>query len=105
VKKHERDLPERLAQEAGVRLQRRPGADLIAATDASPFLDACERHGVRVLGAEGFYLRPDGLYPDMDRILDLSAVTDAAKSVAEAQRFVREVTVPDLLFDFTLDAN
>jgi hypothetical protein len=104
VRKHEPDLCERLAEEAGVPLERRPGADLVAASDAPAFLDACAAHGVRVLGVDGFFLEPDGLYPDMARILDLSSVTDHAESVAEARRFVLRETVPGLLLDFVLVA-
>jgi hypothetical protein len=96
-------LPVELAEQAGVRLHQRPGADLINAEDAHAFLDACLDRGVRVLGAEGFQLRGEDLYVDMDRILDLSLVTGAADSVAEAKRFVDEVATPGLMLDFTLD--
>jgi hypothetical protein len=94
--------PAYLAKRAGVRLHPRPGADLVAAADAPRFLDACEAEGVRVLGAEGFYLRGDELWVDMERIADLSSVTDPDESIREARLFVGMVSAPDLLLDFTL---
>jgi hypothetical protein len=94
-----------LAEQAGVHLHQRPGADLVGADDAPAFLDACLDRGIRVLGAEGFYLRGEDLFVDMERILDLSTVVGVAESVAEAQRFVADVACPGLLLTFTLDAD
>lgn len=95
--------PEYLAKRAGVRLRSRPGVDLVAAADAPRFLDACEAEGVRVLGLEGFTLRGEELWVDMERIADFSSVTDPDESVREGRLFVARVTAPGLLFDFTLD--
>lgn len=76
----------------------------MAAAHAARFLDACEAEGVRVLGVEGFYLRGDELWVDMERIADFSSVTDPEESVRETRAFVTKVAVPDLVLDFTLAA-
>jgi hypothetical protein len=103
VNKKTPDLIEQLAERAGVRLDRRPGVDLIAVDDAGAFLDACAARGVRILGIEGFYLRGDEIHVDLSRIADYSAITDPSESIAESRRFIEAVRVPDLVLDFTLD--
>jgi hypothetical protein len=105
VKKKPMDLTEQLAEQAGVRLHRRPGVDLITVEDAHAFLDACAARRVRILGVEGFYQRGNELHVDMSRIADFSSVTDASQSIDESRRFVDEVAAADLMLDFTLDAN
>lgn len=99
------DLAEQLAEQAGVRLYRRPRMDLIAVEDANAFLDACASRSVRILGIEGFYLRGDELHVDISRIADFSSVTDASQSIDESRRFVDDVAVEGLMLDFTLEAD
>ena len=103
MQKKSPDLIDQLAEHAGVRVDRRPGVDLIAVEDAGPFLDACAARGVRILGLEGFYLRNDEIHVDLDRITDLSSIADASESIAEARRAIEAIRVPELLLDFTLD--
>lgn len=96
-------LSERLAEQAGVQLHRRPGVDLIAVADAHEFLDVCAGRGVRVLGVDGFYLRGDEVHVDMTRVGDFSSVVDVDLSIAESRSFVDAVAVPELMLDFVLD--
>lgn len=103
MKKHSPDLIEQLADQAGIRLRRRPGVDLIAIDDAPAFLQACANRNVRILGVEGFYLRGDKVHVDMSRIADFSSVTDPRETVAESISFIETVRVPELMLDFTLD--
>lgn len=104
MKKKPMDLADQLSEQAGVRLHRRPGADLIAVEDAHAFLDACVARSVRILGIEGFYLRGEEIHVDMSRIADFSSITHASQSIDESRRFVDEVAAPDLMLYFTLDA-
>jgi hypothetical protein len=105
VRQAPKRLPVELAEQAGVPLLQPPSADFVGVDDAPAFLEACLERGIRVLGAEGFYLRGEDLYVDMERILDLSSVQGVDDSVVEAKRFVADVACEGLLLDFTLDAD
>ena len=95
-------LVERIAHECGLPLTIRGGLPLIEEHDAAAFLDGCDPQRVRVLGIEGFHLRGGATVPDMDAISDYSDESDAAASISQARRFVRELEGRGLLFDFTL---
>lgn len=93
---------ENVAREAGIPVEDVGGLVLVRAVDAGRLLDAFEKAGVRVLGAEGF--RADGheVRPDTDAILDISDVEDRHESIGEARSFVDDVATPDLLFEFVI---
>lgn len=94
---------EAVAAGAGVSLKRLGGTSLVRAEDAVAFLDEASREGVIVTGAEGFRIDGEAITPNMDAILDLSGIEDAAQSVTEAKSFVEAVSEPGLLFDFVLE--
>lgn len=94
---------EQIAANAEVDLHYVSGLPLVLGVDATPFVAACEAARVRILGIEGFRISDAGLRPDMDMILDLSTVSDAATSTQEAASFLATIDVSDLAFDFTLD--
>lgn len=92
-----------LARSAGIEPERRGGLVLVPATEVGPLLRAFEKANVRVLGAEGFEISGPEVAPDMDAILDLSDVEDAAESIREAESFVEQFAGSDLHFDFVID--
>jgi hypothetical protein len=58
-----------------------------------------------VIGVEGFHLSDDQVRPEMDAILDLSDLENAAESVIEARTFVAAVATHVDAFEFTLAAS
>jgi hypothetical protein len=98
-------LVDDIARTRGLSVKRAGGLSLIAARDAEAFLDECQLQRIRVIGAEGVRLEGAATVPDMGAIADFSELGSepAVKSVRQAKRFVREITSPDLLFDFTLE--
>jgi hypothetical protein len=90
-----------IARQASVRPHVVGRAELIARDDVPRFLDACERAKGVVVGIEGFRIMGDRIEPDMSSIADFSELTDSARSIVEARRFV-ESSNPDLAFDFTI---
>jgi hypothetical protein len=93
---------ESLAQDAGIALHWHGSASLVRAKDVDAFLDAAGRHGVTVLGIEGFHAHGTQIVPDLDAILDLSSLNDPARSIVEAKAFVDKMSARDLLFEFVL---
>jgi len=98
-------LVDDIARSRGLTVKRAGGVSLIAAYDAEAFLDECQLQRVRVVGAEGVRIEGAATVPDMGAIADFSELVSepAVKSVREAKRFVRQITSPDLLLDFTLE--
>jgi hypothetical protein len=96
---------EDLAAVAGVVLLRHGALALLTAPDAVRLVEVAGASGVRVLGAEGFWVFEDGVRPDMGSILDLSSVAELAGSVSAAiaiSFFDRQVDA-SLMFDVVLD--
>jgi hypothetical protein len=92
-----------LARNAGIAPERHGGLVLVPATEIGRLLQAFQSAGVRVLGAEGFEVTGSHVTPDMNAILDLSDVDDAAESIREARAFFERVDSCDLLFEFVID--
>jgi hypothetical protein len=82
------DKAHEIAKAAGVSFHLTAHATLIACDDAIAFLEGCRAAGVQVFGVEGFDLGDRGCRPDMEAILDLSAMDDPSGSVDEAQSLV-----------------
>jgi hypothetical protein len=85
-----------------VSVQRIGNTSLIRGEDAAAFLAEAARHGIGVIGAEGFHRDGTGVVPTLDAILDLSGPDDPARSVDEAKSFVDAVSEPGLLIEFVL---
>ena len=96
-------IVERAAVRAGIELHRRAGLNLVATADAPKFLAACEALHVRILGFDGFTIAEGCLIPDMAAIADFSDVADAQESVRCSHRVLRQLSAPELLFEFTVD--
>ena len=56
---------------------------MVESGDASLFLEACAENEFEVLGVEGFEKDGSSLRPDMEMILDLSALDDSRESIPE----------------------
>jgi hypothetical protein len=71
----------------------------VRADTAAAYLDACEQHGLVILGVEAFERRGDKLKPRLDLVADFSSLLDSngdwkeaiAASHREALRFLAEV--------------
>lgn len=92
----------RVARRARIQIFEVGGLQLVAASDAPAFLEACRAEQCLILGIEGFRVIESGVQPDMDAIADFSEVDDPAESVAEATDFFDSVADSELVFEFTL---
>lgn len=92
-----------LARQAGVATEHVGGLVLVPSDEVDKLLETFERAGMRLLGVEGFTVSGPEVRPDMDAILDLSDVEDAAQSIREAEDFFERVGSPGLLFEFVID--
>lgn len=95
-----------IAESAGVTVTMHANTELIAIEDAERFVHALERHGLIILGFDGFFLDDPYIIPDMDMIADFSSLyreADAAqRSVAAAIRILRSAGKPGHYFDFVV---
>jgi hypothetical protein len=97
-----KDVEERLAQTANIRLRSSDSAWLVAVEDASAFLRACREADVRVVGIEGFRIDDEGRHPLLSVIADFSDVTNVGESISESESFIEEVPSETFL-EFALD--
>jgi hypothetical protein len=95
-------LTQTLAARAGIRVYVHGGVELVSAPDVRSFLSECDSAAIKVLGVEAFSVEEHGIRPDMDAILDLSNVKDAAASRDETRAFLDAVWSRDAYYDFTL---
>ena len=96
-------LIEDLATAAGVVPLTHGALELLPAPEAVRLIEAAGDRGVRVLGAEGFWVVGNRVKPDMASILDLSDVAEPAESVAVAISFLQMQLDASLMFDVVLD--
>lgn len=75
-------------------------------------LDACERHGVVILGIEGFNKIDCRIEPNEDALADFSSLSHQVRdqlvrmSVAESRRFLASVDSPEeLLWSIVTDSD
>jgi len=95
-----------IARVAGVSVWSPFGSELIRAKDMGDFLATAAALHATILGVEGFTVDGDSLTPDMDAIADFSDLTPGeergSRSVAEARRFVAEISKPGMWFEVTV---
>lgn len=100
-------LTVRLAAVVGLEVKEIGSLELIAWSDIDTFLSVVRERNVVVLGIEGFRINGSKAVPDLDAIADFSGLpTDedlAATTIAEARRFLSNVSQPNMYFEFELD--
>lgn len=100
-------LTARLAAVAGLAVKVIGSLELIASSDIDAFLSVVRDRNLAVLGIEGFRIDGNKAVPDMDAIADFSGLPSdedlAATTIAEASRFLSNVSQPNMFFEFELD--
>ena len=71
---------------------------LLSASDSLELINRMEKNGIRVLGVEGFIVKPTGYMASLDLILDTSSLT-ALTALRVAREFIATNSSSNVLFE------
>ena len=91
-----------LASDAGARVRKVGGLDLLTGADALRVLDLCAERGVQALGLEGFRVHQATVTPIEHAIADFSDTVAPDQAIDEARELLCELETEALWFELVL---